>query len=73
MRGLLLIKDSHFVAKDLLKLSNATNTCLISQNIVFISLLTSKYLRMFSTSDLPISLPSIEKSYKFPLKDSSVD
>ena len=31
---ILLLKDTYFIVKELLKLNNALNTCLISQNII---------------------------------------
>ena len=43
MRGSLL-KDTDFVAKELLKLNNAINTCLINPEHYFILFLTVKYL-----------------------------
>ena len=35
-----LLKDTHFIAKELLKLNNATNTCLMQENyfIIFLTI-----------------------------------
>ena len=65
-------KDRHFIAKELLKLNNAINACVVRLNI-FILFVVIKYFFMCNISNLSIELKSTEKTYTFPFKDTSLD